>query len=159
MNANSITITTECHEGRRRYLLTSDTLKTEVLSPEGESVHSDSVSLSQLSDEISIHPTGSYVTKPLLFAALSLMPVVVIMPVLLPSSRIQPVHLFIGFGVWFFSWVVFGARRDVCFWIYTRDGKDVVRVVGRSRQQEQLHGFVRRVTERVKELDLSEPDG
>jgi hypothetical protein len=87
------------------------------------------------------------------------MPVVVLVPVLIPSSQIQPWHLFVGFGVWFFCWVVFGARRDVCFWIYTRDGKDIVRVVGRTGQQEQLHGFVRRVAEQVRGLDSDENDG
>ena len=157
MSADPITITTQCSEGRRRYSLAARTLKAEVLSRRGECIHSDSFHLSELSDEFSIHPTGSYVTKPVIFAALSLMPVVVFVPVLLPSSRIGPVHLFVGFGVWFFCWVVFGARRDVCFWIYTRDGRDVVRVVGQTGQQEQLQSFVRRVAERVR-LDSEDDD-
>src|ERR1043166_6198174 len=111
MSADSIMITTQCHEGRRRYSLTPRTLKTEVLSRRGESIHSDSFRLAQLSDEFSIHPTGSYVTKPVIIAALSLMPVVVLVPVLLPSSQIQPWHLFVGFGVWFFCWVVFRSEE------------------------------------------------
>lgn len=156
MSTDAITITTLCHGGRRRYSLSPRTLKTEVLSRRGESVHADSCRLSRLSDEYSIHPTGSYVTKPVICAAMSLMPVVVLVPVLLPSLRVEPWHLFLGFGVWFFCWVVFGAHRDVCFWIYTRDGRDVVRVVGRSEQQEQLHSFVRRVAEQARESDVDE---
>ncbi|SRR6266568_5155206 len=158
MSPASITITTQCHEGSRRYSLTPATLKTEVVSRRGESIHSDTVRLSELSDEFSIHPTGSYVTKPVLFAALSLMPIVVLVPVLLPSSGIEPLHLFIAFGIWFFCWVAFGSRRDVCFWIYTRDGRDVVRLAGQARQQEQLQSFVRGVTERVRGLESDKND-
>lgn len=159
MSTTSITITTQCQEGRRRYSLTPASLKTEVVSRRGESIHEDSVPLSELSDEFSIHPTGSYVSKPALLAALSLMPIVVLAPVLFPSSRIEPLHLFIAFSVWFFCWVVFGSRRDVCFWIYTRDAKDVIRLVGQTRQQEQLQSFVRRVIERVRELEPDANDG
>jgi hypothetical protein len=151
MSAASPAITTQCHDGLRRYSLSSATLKTEVVSRRGESIHSESVRLSELSDEFSIQTTGSYVTKPVLLAALSLMPVV-LLPVVLPSLRVEPVYLFIAFGLWFFCWVVFGSRRDVCFWIYKRDEKDVIRVVGETRQREQLQSFVRCVTERVREL-------
>jgi hypothetical protein len=145
MSADATTITTQCHEGRRRYSLTCQTLKTEVLSRRGVSTHSDSFALSRLSQEASIHPTGRYVTKPIIFAAMLPLPVMALATVLFPSSRIEPVHLFVGFGIWFFCWVVFGAHRDVCFWIYTRDGTDVVRIVGQAGQQEQLQSFVRRV--------------
>jgi hypothetical protein len=73
------------------------------------------------------------------------MPIVGLVPILFPSSRIEPPHLFIGFGIWFFCWVAFGSRRDVCFWIHTRDGKDIVRVVGQTGQWKQLQTFVRHV--------------
>jgi hypothetical protein len=145
-------ITTRSHEGRRRYSLMPEVLKTEVLSRNGVSIFSSRTDLADLSDEFSVHSSGSYVNKSVMVIALLPLLFVVLLPLLVPSLPIESLHLFIGFAVWFFCWVVFGSHRDVCFWIYTRNGKDVLKLVGRSTQQEQLQSFVREVAEQVRKL-------
>jgi hypothetical protein len=149
---DSITITTQAKGSHRRYSLTSDTLKIEVVSRRGESISSSNVQLSQLSEKFSVESTGSYLTTPVLFAALSMLPVVVLVPELFPSSRIDTVYLSLGFGVWFLCWVAFGACRDVCFHIHVPNCRETLELVGRTGQQEQLQSFVRRVVEQIRVL-------
>lgn len=144
-------IITSSHEGRRRYTLTLKSLQIETLSLRGTTKFTTRIPLSKLSDEYSAHPTGSYVTKPVMFVTIAPMFALVLVPIFLPSSRLEPIHLVAIYLFWFMCCVVFGSRRDVSFWIYTRGEKDVIEVVGLLREKERLQQFVRKIVDRVRE--------
>jgi hypothetical protein len=146
-------VDTRCSDGMRHYSVVDGALHIESISGKGKKELLEKIPLTRLSDEYGMHRSGSYLTKTVMFIAVCPMSLLILFPVLSTSGHIETIYFFSTFGVWFFSWAVFGARIDVNFGIRSRDGKDVVQVRGNGKDQDKLNAFVREVVEQVRQLN------
>jgi hypothetical protein len=144
-------VESKCSDGIRRNSVDNGLLQIESISSQGKSELLEKLPLTKLSDEYRIQKTGSYLTKKIMFIAMCPMSLLILFPVLATSSHVETLYFFSIFGIWFFSWIVFGARSDVLFHLYTKDGNGVVQIKGSGKDHDKLQAFVREIIECVRQ--------